>query len=45
MAGLFTPYRQDNETSLRVTGIRDMDGQNPIERGERVHRVQNSIVI
>ena len=36
MAGLFTPYIQDNEISLRITGIRDMDGTNPVERPERV---------
>ena len=36
VAGLFTPYIQDDEMSLRVTGLRDMDGQNPVERPERV---------
>ena len=37
MAGLFTPYREaEGENSIRVTGIRDMDGRNPIERPERV---------
>ena len=36
VAGLFTPYIQDDEISLRVTGLRDMDGQNPVERPERV---------
>ena len=37
VAGLFTPYREaEGEHSIRVTGIRDMDGRNPIERPERV---------
>ena len=37
VAGLFTPYREvEGENSIRVTGIRDMDGNNPVERPERV---------
>ena len=37
VAGLFTPYREgEGEQGIRVTGIRDMDGRNPIERPERV---------
>ena len=36
VAGLFTPYRDHDENAIRVTGIRDLDGSNPIERPERV---------
>ena len=37
VAGLYTPYREGQDLhSLRITGIRDMDGVNPIERPERL---------
>jgi len=37
VAGLFTPYKEgEGINSIRVTGIRDMDGSEPIERAERV---------
>ena len=36
VAGLFTPYREEEGNSVRVTGIRDMDGVDPFERPERV---------
>ena len=37
VAGLYTPYREgQDQHSLRITGIRDMDGVNPMERPERL---------
>jgi len=37
VAGLFTPYRECHSSNdLRVTGIRDMDGSDPVERPVRV---------
>ena len=37
VAGLFTPYREGLEQhSIRVTGIRDMEGRDPTLRPERV---------
>ena len=41
VAGLFTPYRDHDENAIRVTGIRDLDGSNPIERPERVCTIYN----